>query len=101
MAPGWALLVAVATVSLAVALTPEPWRGADLPHLWRQLQAQVPAYIFEAATYEWWKGQREHAVAELPHGVGVPGTSEEPRDLRIRPQGHDRFDVSSLKRAQQ
>ena len=45
--PGWAVLVAVATVSLGVALTPEPWRGSDLSHVWRQLQAQVPAYIFE------------------------------------------------------
>jgi O-antigen ligase len=45
--PGWALLVAVATVSLGVTLTPEPWRAADLAHVWRQLQAQVPAYIFE------------------------------------------------------
>ncbi len=40
--PGWAVLVAVATVSLGVALTPEPWRGSELAHVWRQLQAQVP-----------------------------------------------------------
>lgn len=45
--PGWALLVGVATVSLLVALTPEPWRGADFGHVWRQIQSQVPAYVFE------------------------------------------------------
>ncbi|MCC6165318.1 MAG: O-antigen ligase family protein [Acidobacteria bacterium] len=43
---GWALLTVVATVSLLVTLTPEPWRGLDLPHVWRQVQAQMPAYIF-------------------------------------------------------
>ncbi len=43
---GWALLTAIATVSLLVAFTPEPWRGLDLPHMWRQFHAQVPAYIF-------------------------------------------------------
>ncbi len=48
MAPGWAVFVAVATVSLAVTLTPEPWRGLDMGHVWRQVDAQVPAYIFEA-----------------------------------------------------
>ncbi len=56
--PGWAVLVAVATVSLGVTLTPEPWRGADLPHVWRQLQAQVPAYIFDV--------DRRHAPSALP-----------------------------------
>jgi O-antigen ligase len=48
LATGWAVLVAVATVSLLVLFTPEPWRGADGQHVWRLLQAQAPAYIFEA-----------------------------------------------------
>ena len=47
MAAGWGVLVAVASVSLLVFFTPEPWRGADYQHVWRQLNAQVPAYIFE------------------------------------------------------
>ena len=48
MVAGWAVLVGVATVSLIVALTPEPWRGADLAHVWRLIQTQVPSYIFQA-----------------------------------------------------
>ena len=46
MAAGWSLFVAVATVSLLVAFTPEPWRGVDLPHVWRLIRNDVPAYMF-------------------------------------------------------
>ena len=46
MGPGWGVLVAVATVSLVVAFTPEPWRGADFQYVWRRIHTQVPAYIF-------------------------------------------------------
>jgi O-antigen ligase len=48
LAPGWAVLVGIATVSLLVLFTPEPWRGADGRHVLRLLHAQAPAYIFEA-----------------------------------------------------
>jgi len=48
MVPGWGLFAAVGTVSLLVGLTPEPWRGLDLPHVWRLVAAHVPSYIFEA-----------------------------------------------------
>lgn len=44
--PGWALFVVVAAVSVAVQLTPDRWRSAELNELWRNLAAQVPAYIF-------------------------------------------------------
>lgn len=46
MAPGWGVFVGVATVSFLASITPEPWRGVDLPHVWRLLQTQVPEYIF-------------------------------------------------------
>lgn len=58
LAGGWAVLVAVATVSLVVLFTPEPWRGADVGRVWRQVQAQVPAYILQA--------DHEHAPGALP-----------------------------------
>ena len=48
MAAGWTLFVAVATVSLVLALTPEPWRGVDLPHVWRLIRNDVPSYMFGA-----------------------------------------------------
>lgn len=46
--PGWALFVAVAAVSVAVDLTPDRWRGAELAHVWRNITAQVPGYLFVA-----------------------------------------------------
>jgi O-antigen ligase len=48
MASGWAIVVGVATVSMLVALTPEPWRGPDVQHVARLVRARVPSYIFEA-----------------------------------------------------
>ncbi|MGI8673520.1 MAG: O-antigen ligase family protein [Luteitalea sp.] len=46
MTPGWALFVAVAAVSVCVGLTPARWRGAEAAHVWRNITAQVPGYIF-------------------------------------------------------
>ncbi|BCS35195.1 hypothetical protein TBR22_A44220 [Luteitalea sp. TBR-22] len=44
---GWLVLLAVATASALVLLTPEPWRGFDVGRVARDLRAQVPAYIFQ------------------------------------------------------
>jgi len=48
MTSGWAVVAGVATVSLLVALTPEPWRGVDFRHVARLVRASVPSYIFES-----------------------------------------------------
>ena len=45
-APAWALFVLVAAVSVLVGLTPGRWTPPELGHAWRNLIAQVPAYLF-------------------------------------------------------
>jgi O-antigen ligase len=44
--PAWGIFVAVAAVSVAVGLTPDRWRPSDMAHLWRNVAAQVPGYLY-------------------------------------------------------
>lgn len=44
--PAWGIFVAVAAVSVAVGLTPERWRPSEMAHLWRNVTAQIPGYLF-------------------------------------------------------
>jgi O-antigen ligase len=45
---GWAVFLVVAGVSLAVALSPDRFRSAELLGVWREVASQVPSYVFVA-----------------------------------------------------
>lgn len=45
---GWSVFLVACAVSLAVELSPDRFRSADLVGVWREVASQVPSYVFVA-----------------------------------------------------